>query len=130
MSEQEQRLRVHPSERFAGESHIFDLKTALQTLRAEAHSGQSGHRQVTIFHRAPVTQVLFAFDAGGDLADHAAQGLVTIHALDGHLIVQAAEQTHELEAGIMVVLAPGVRHSVRATKASAMLLTVHLESRK
>ncbi len=130
MNEQEKRLRAHPTERFAGDSHVFDLKAALEALRAEAHSGKSGHRQVTIFHRAPVTQVLFAFDAGGELADHAANGLVTIHVLDGHLTVQAAEQTHELEAGRMVVLSPGVRHSVRAAKGGAMLLTVHLESGK
>jgi quercetin dioxygenase-like cupin family protein len=36
---------------------------------------------MTIFHRAPVTQVIFAFEPGGELADHAAHGLVTIHVL-------------------------------------------------
>lgn len=125
-----QRLRPPPVERFAGEVHVFDLQSALRQLRAEAHAGESGHRQVTIFHRAPVAKVLFAFEPGGELADHAANGLVTIHALEGHLTVQAAAQNHELEAGMMVVLSPNVRHSVRAAVASAMLLTVHLESGK
>lgn len=127
MSETDDRLRTHPAERFAGESHFFDLKTALEELRAEAHPAQGRHRQKTIFHRAPVTQVLFALEAGGELADHAANGLVTIQALEGRLAVQAAGVTHELAEGGLVVLNPGVRHSVRAVTESAMLLTVHLE---
>jgi quercetin dioxygenase-like cupin family protein len=129
MSEAKERLRPHPSERFSGDSHVFDLSGALRELRAEAHPAHGGHRQVTIFHRAPVTQVLFSFEPGGELADHAANGLVTIHTVEGHLTVQAAGQPHELGAGMMIVLSPGVRHSVRAGETSAMLLTVHLEAR-
>lgn len=127
MSENQERLRPHPAGRFAGESHLYDLGSALQTLRSETHAAQKGHRQVTIFHRAPVAKVLFAFDSGGELADHAANGLVTIHALEGRFHVKAAEQTHELKAGNVLVLDSGVRHSVRAEKAGAMLLTVHLD---
>lgn len=123
----EQRLREHPTERFAGESHVFDLSAALQKLRAEPHEAQRGHRQQTIFHRAPVTQVLFAFDAGGELAEHSADGLVTIHVLQGALSVQAGGENHDLQAGQMIVLAPGVPHDVRAAEAAAMLLTVHLQ---
>ena len=128
MSEQESRLRPHPSERFAGESHVLDLGEALQELRAEAHEARAGHRQITIFHRAPVTKVLFAFEAGGELPTHTAKGLVTIHALEDGLTVEAAGEEHTLKAGAIVVLSPDVPHSVRAARQSAMLLTVHLES--
>lgn len=124
------RLRPAPVERFAGEIHVFDLNRALGQLRAEAHAAESGHRQMTIFHRAPVAKVLFAFEPDGELAEHTANGLVTIHALEGHLTVQVAEQTHELEAGMIVILSPNVRHSVRTSEASAMLLTVHMENEK
>lgn len=130
MSEDQQRLRPHPVGRFAGESHFFDLNRALEQLRAESHAAASGHRQVTIFHRAPVAQVLFAFEAGGEMADHAANGLVTIQALEGRLSVQVGDETHQLDGGMMLVLAPTVRHSVRAEQASAMLLTVVLENDK
>ena len=121
------RLRPHPDERFAGDSHFFDLNKALERLRQEAHEAQSGHRQMTLFHRAPTTQVLFAFEANGELADHAANGLVTILVLEGEIAVEAAGQTHQLGAAMMLVLAPGVRHSLRAAQPSAMLLTVQLE---
>jgi quercetin dioxygenase-like cupin family protein len=85
---------------------------------------------MTIFHRAPVTQVVFAFEPGGELADHAAHGLVTIQVLEGRLVVQADKRDHELRAGYILILNPDVRHNVRALEASAMLLTVHLESEK
>jgi hypothetical protein len=36
-SGQQERLRAHPSGRFAGESHAFNLDEVLCKLRAEAH---------------------------------------------------------------------------------------------
>jgi quercetin dioxygenase-like cupin family protein len=129
-SEPQERLRSHPSGRFAGESHAFNWGDIVGTLRTEAHPAERGHRQITIFHRAPVTLVVFAFEPGGELPDHTAHGLVTIQVLEGRLAVQADAQDHELRAGSILVLNPDVRHSVRALEASAMLLTVHLESEK
>lgn len=127
---QEERLREHPAERFAGESHAFNLGEVVRNLRTEAHAAEHGHRQMTIFQRAPVTQVLFAFEAGSEMAEHAAPGLVTIHVLEGRLAVQADGRDHELRAGHLLVLNPDVRHNVHALEASAMLLTVHLEGEK
>lgn len=129
-NQQPDRLRTAPAERFAGQSHRFDLADALKKLRAEAHPVRDGHRQVTIFQRAPVTQILFAFDAGGGMPRHSARGLVTIHVLDGQLMVQADGQDHELNAGQILVLNPDVDHDVHATEATTMLLTVHLQSGK
>ncbi len=70
------------------------------------------------------------FNAGAELADHQANGLVTIHCLDGALNVRTAEHTYELAPNGLVVLAPCVRHSVRASgdAPSAMLLSVCRES--
>ncbi len=121
------RLRPHPSGRFGESQHALDWKKLLRALRGEAHLGAHGHRQMTIFHHMPVTMVLFSFEPSGELADHAANGLVCIEALEGRLVVRAEAQTHELESGMILILQPGVRHSVRAESESAMLLTVHLE---
>jgi quercetin dioxygenase-like cupin family protein len=128
--QQHERLRAAPLERFAGASHIFDLGAVLNELRAEAHLGQNGHRQMTIFSRRPVTQVLFDFAPGGELANHSAHGLVMIHVLTGRLMVQADGHDHELSTGHVLILNPDVRHDVRALEASAMLLTVHMEDEK
>jgi len=128
-TEPEERLRTRPEDRFAGESHVYDLDAALRDLRAEAHPAKNGRRQVTLFHRPPVTHALFSFEPGGFLADHSTGGLVTIHCLEGSLEVQADGETFPLEARGVVVLSPRVVHSVRATgqTGGAMLLTVCLE---
>jgi quercetin dioxygenase-like cupin family protein len=122
-----QRSRQAPAERFAGESHVFDLGGSLAALRAEPHRTPGGHRQVTLFHRSPITYVLFDFEVGGGLKEHSANGLVTIHVLEGRLKIEADGRDHDLGPGQVLMLNPNVPHDVRALEVSAMLLTVHLE---
>jgi quercetin dioxygenase-like cupin family protein len=126
--DEEPRLRPRPSERFAAAEHRLDLRAAADALRAEPHPARAGHRQQALYRRGPVTIALFAFEEGAELTDHAASGLVTIHALAGELAVRTDNEIHALPAGTMLVLAPGVRHSVRAARPSEMLLSVHRET--
>ncbi len=124
-----ERLRMPPSERFAGESHQFDLRQALAQLRAEDHPARDGHRQVTIFHHTPVTHVLFDFEAGGVLPEHSTRGLVTIHVLEGRFMIRTDAGSHrDLRAGALLILNPELPHAVQAVERSAMLLTVHLDA--
>lgn len=122
----ESRLRPHADARFAGPEHAFDLTETLIALRNEAHPATHGHRQKALYRHGPVTHAVFAFDANAELADHQANGLVTIHCLDGALTVRTPEHAYELAPNGLVALAPGVRHSVRAGghAPAAMLLTV------
>lgn len=124
---QDDRLREPPSERFAGDAHLLDLRQELAGLRSEAHEGKDGHRQITLYHRAPVALVLFAFEPGGVLEQHSTNGFVTIHALEGRLHVAADGEEHELTSGRVLTLTPEIEHDVRASERSAMLLTVHME---
>lgn len=126
MNTNENRLRESPSERFAGTEHFFDLNAQSAALKNEGSIARSGHRQITLLQQGTVTMVLFAFEAEGELKDHAAKGLVTIQLLEGALEVRTPEKTHALTAGTLVVLNPQVVHSVKAREASRMLLTVHL----
>ncbi len=123
------RLRPHPSKRFEGDEHFFDLSAVIRRLRDEPFAGERGHKQVTIFKRSPVTQIVFVFKAGASLPDHRAQGLVTIQALEGRLTARAQERDYEMTAGSILNLAPGIPHDVTAHEASAILVTVHLEAK-
>lgn len=120
------RLRARPEERFGSQENMIDLPEAIRKLRDEFATARHGHRQITLDQWGPVTMVLFAFEEGGDLADHQAAGVVTIQALEGELIVRTDEEEYRLSPNMMVVLAPNVRHSVVAVQASAMLLAVCL----
>lgn len=106
---------------------MFSLADALAKLRAEDHPARDGHRQITLFHRAPVTQVLFSFEPGGHLDRHSAPGLVTIQVLGGRLNVLADHIDNDLAEGDELVLDAGLPHDVRAgDDGGAMLLTVHM----
>lgn len=123
------RLRTHPSERFAGAEHVLDLPAALEKLRSEARRGDTtstkGHRQISLLHHGPVRMVLYAFDADGRLPEHRAPGWVTIHVLRGALEVQTASARHALRTGQVLALAPDVRHDVHALEDSEMLLGIY-----
>ena len=123
----EGRLRRAPAERFEGPSHSFDLGAVARRLRGEDHPARHGHRQMTIFQRDHITHVVFAFEEGGNLKEHSAPGLVTIHTHSGRLRVLADGESHDLTAGRVLVLDPRVPHSVEAVEESVMLLTVHVE---
>ena len=124
------RLREHPITRFDGDHHVFDLQTIATDLQNESHEATEGHRQIALYHYGSVTTLLFAFDKGGVLQEHQANGVVSIHVLDGAITVGLAEHFHELSGGQILVLSPNVRHDVRATQASRLLLTVHLHGNK
>lgn len=116
--------RRPPRERFAGTEHVFNLRGIAAALRDESTPVRDGHRQITIYHKAPVTLVVFDFDAGARLTDHRADANVTILTLSGVLVVSTPEQTHQLPEGSLLVLDPGVRHDVFAPEGGQMLLAV------
>ena len=129
-SDNKERLRTPPQERFAGNHHVFDLERELQRLRAEDHQSPNGHRQITLLHHGPVAQVLFVFQAGGEMPRHTAHGWVTLQVLEGRLTVELGDHSHDLTAGCLLTFDPQVPHSVRANEESAMLLTVHIQEGK
>jgi quercetin dioxygenase-like cupin family protein len=119
--------RTPPRDRFAGTEHLFDLEAEAARLRGEPAGSRSGHRQVTLFSAGGVSIVLFDFEGGGSLKDHAAEGYVTVHVLSGEIQMATAEQLYRMPTGSLLVLRPGVRHDVRAETASRVLLTVRLD---
>lgn len=116
--------RLPPRERFAGAEHVFDLRGIATGLRDENTPVRDGHRQMTIFHKPPLTLIVFDFEAGARLADHRADAQVTILALTGLLVVSTPTQTHRLPEGSALVLDPGVSHDLYAPEKCQMLLAV------
>jgi quercetin dioxygenase-like cupin family protein len=123
------RTRVHPDTRFAPSAQEFDLDAAAEELTREHRGAASahGHRQKTLYRHGNSTLALFLFDARGGMREHRASGTVFIHVLQGRLTVNAEDQRHELPAGRVLVMAPGVVHDVRAEEPTRMLLTVCLQ---
>jgi quercetin dioxygenase-like cupin family protein len=129
MTASEDRLRPRPSDRFAGAEHVLNLNASLRALRGEPAPGANGHRQIALMHQGPVRLVLFAFEGGGRMPQHAAAGWVTIHVLRGALTVKTPDALHALGEGKLLSLAPGVLHDVEALEQSDMLLGIYPEAR-
>jgi quercetin dioxygenase-like cupin family protein len=119
--------RTPPRERFAGHAHLFDLSAEGDRLRAESSGARDGHRQITLFRAEGVSIMLFDFDAGGFLKDHAADGVVSVLVLSGDIRMTTATEDHSIPSGSLLVLKPGVTHDLRAETQSRVLLTVRLD---
>ena len=128
MSEQPDRLRQHPTERFQPTQHLLDLDAVAARLLSEPLPGKPNHRQETLYRHGPVTVALFVFERGAHMPQHVAEGVVTVHVLQGRLTMTAEGQVHQLSSGQLLVLAPGVEHDVQADEPTRMLLTVCLEA--
>ena len=126
MNQPDERLRPHPSTRFAGPVVSLNLPDLARALRSEPHPAKNGHRQAGLVHRGPLRMLLFTFESGGRLPEHRAPGQVVIHCLEGELAVDASAERHRLSGGEALVLEPDVPHSVEALAESTMLLTVCL----
>jgi quercetin dioxygenase-like cupin family protein len=127
MSEQNQRLRPHPEVRFHPPQIQFDIERVAAKLLAEPLPANRLHRQETLYRHGSLTLALFLFEQGASLPQHTADGVVTVQVLQGRLKMSAEGKDHDLPAGSVLVLAPGVRHDVQAVEASRMLLTVCLD---
>jgi quercetin dioxygenase-like cupin family protein len=121
------RTRPHPTERFAPPAQAFDLEAAAAELAAEATAPHGGHRQKTLYRHGSSTLALFVFQPGGEMREHRTNGTVFIQVLRGRLMVGAAGERHDLSAGRVLVLSPGVPHDLRADEPTHMLLTVSLQ---
>jgi quercetin dioxygenase-like cupin family protein len=122
--------RTPPHHRFAGGEHLFDLAAESERLRREPGEARDGHRQITLFRGGGVAILLFDFEAGGRLEDHAADGHVIVQVLSGEIEMATAEERHQMTADSLLVLRPGITHDLSARTPSRLLLTVCLDPKE
>ena len=122
----EGRLREAPAKRFDFDRLVFDMHAELAALRTETAPNFHGHRQKALFKHSDRTVALFAFDPGGALSEHSANGTVTIEVLEGELLASVGGDELALRPGQLMVIAPGTKHAVTAKAAAGFLLQVSL----
>ena len=85
---------------------------------------QNGHLGKTLLRATDMRLVLLILDRGVRIPDHLAQGSLTIHTLQGHVIVTLLDSSFDLVAGQLLTIEPGVSHTMVASEDSAVLLTL------
>ncbi|MGH7640746.1 MAG: AraC family ligand binding domain-containing protein [Candidatus Dormibacteria bacterium] len=97
---------------------------ALAQLRAGKAYGTSDHAAVTLHKHPDMTVVLVALKAGGQMPQHQTDATISIQPVEGEVRVGVGGRTHRLGPGRLLVLGPGLSHTVFAPEPSAFLLTV------
>jgi quercetin dioxygenase-like cupin family protein len=102
--------------------HHLDLEAAASELLARLPG--HGRQSQSLARESGTSLVLMAMEAGDQVAEHSARGVVTIQALHGKGVISAAGAQYPLQRGQVVMLQPEVRHSIAASERSVFLLTV------
>jgi quercetin dioxygenase-like cupin family protein len=124
MSEDDDRLRKHPKDRFSAHVRHLSLAEEFDDLLDEPRGEIDNHRQISLVKRHGLSLILFYFERGGTLPEHDTDGEVSIHVLDGELKVGTPDGYERVASGELLILAPDVEHDVEAVEATEMLLTI------
>jgi quercetin dioxygenase-like cupin family protein len=110
---------------------MFDLATIAQDMRGEEAYAREGHTARTLAREPDLRVVLIAMRAGSRVADHIANETVSIQTFAGRvrlhlppLARQREDRIVELPTGGLLVLEPGIEHSIDAVDDSAVLVTL------
>jgi quercetin dioxygenase-like cupin family protein len=77
-----------------------------------------------VFDNDELRVVVFAFDRGQELSEHAATTPAVVQVISGRLRITLDDVDHEIHPGSWVHMEAHVNHSVVALEPSVMLLTL------
>jgi quercetin dioxygenase-like cupin family protein len=106
----------------------FDLEAELRSAREELRPGPSRMAR-TLVKEGPLRLTLVGLGPGGTIRPHQADAPITIHVLDGEILLEAGSEVHRLTNDSLVALDGGVRHAVSAPNGGFFLLTLTGQSK-
>ena len=114
----------------AGESLLFHLDDELTAADDPEILARSGRTARTLVKDASLRVTIHLLAPGGAIAEHHAEGPITVQVLRGRLSFRAGERDYDLRPGDLLALDAAVRHSLRSAEGAAFLLTVSLPASK
>ena len=110
----------------AGESLLFHLPTELEATSNAEILARSGRTARTLIKDQSLRVSIHVLAPGGTIAEHHANGPITVQVLQGTLSFRAGDREYDLRVGDVLALDTAVRHSVHSEAGGAFLLTVSL----
>lgn len=129
---QPSRNRV-PSRRLSDDhGTLFDLNAEVAGLGAQENWPKQNEPRITsmLVKHPELRIVLVTMLAGTTWDDHKTDARISVQPLHGQIKFKTPGSTVDLRAGQLLVLNPGVSHSVEAVEKSAFLLTIVPQSQK
>ena len=102
----------------------MDISDFIKQIKSEPTWDKNDRNAITIYKTAGMRIVLIALHEDAVIAEHTANGVISIQVFEGEIIFTAVNQSLVLKKGQMVSLHKGEPHSVAATKESVFLLTI------
>lgn len=102
----------------------INLKEFTKQLMDEQTWEKSDRNAMTVYKTDGMRIVLVALHEDAVMTKHKAEGIVSVHVLEGKINFITDERSVEMEPGMMVTLHKGKHHSVAAIKKSVFLLTI------
>jgi quercetin dioxygenase-like cupin family protein len=108
----------------AGELLHFNLEAEERAGGDAGTLERSGRSARTLIKDGPLRVTLVVLGAGGRIAEHHAEGPITVQPLRGQIRFHAGERTTEVGPGELLAVGAGVRHAVESAAGAVFLLTV------
>ena len=102
----------------------IDLPIFMEQIKEESSWKDSNRNAITVFKTNGLRIVLIGLHEGTEMAKHTADGIISIHVLEGQLQFNTDQKSVELDVGQMLVLHERIPHSVFAKKETTFLLTL------
>lgn len=107
-----------------GNALLIDLDAEEREATHPDTLERDGRSSRTLLKDGALRITLIVLAADGDIPDHHSEGPVTVQPLHGRVTVSFEEETHDVDAGQILAIGPGVPHSVHSDDGAAFLLTV------
>jgi quercetin dioxygenase-like cupin family protein len=102
----------------------FAIAEEISKIKADQPSTSQGKRSVVLVKNEHVSIVLAMLARGEALQEHQTEGQITVTVVRGAIRFDALNERVRLNAGGLLTLRPGIRHSVEALEDSAFVITV------
>lgn len=103
---------------------VFDLGSERGHAADPDLLARSGRNARTLLKSGSMRATLVVLAPGGEIAEHEADGPITVQPLQGRLRFTALGRDHDIGPGELLSAEPGVRHAVASEDGATFLLTL------
>ena len=107
-----------------GEVLVLDLGKERDRTAEPTILNRNGRNARTLLKEGPLRVTLVALAPGGEIAEHQAEGPITVQPLTGRVRFSALGRDHDIGPGELLSAAAGVRHAMASVEGAIFLLTL------
>lgn len=108
----------------SGDVLVFDVEEERQRAADPSLLERSGRNARTLLKSGPLRVTLVVLAAGGEVAEHRADGPITVQPVQGRIRFTADGRDYDIGPGEILSAGPGIRHRVTSEQGATFLLTL------